>query len=117
MSVLRKIQKRKEARKKRSRHKILRGERPRVAVFRSLNNIYAQLIDDNEQITIASFSSKQLEKAAGDKKSIARQVGKELAKLAQDKGIKEAIFDRSGYLYHGRVKELAEGLREGGLNL
>lgn len=89
---------------------------PRVSVFRSLNNIYAQLIDDAAQATITSCSSLEI-KASGDKKAQAHAVGLELAKRIKDKGIEAAKFDRGRYLYHGRLAALAEGLREGGLKI
>lgn len=103
------------------RHKRVRNhivgtaERPRLNVFRSLNNIYAQLIDDAAGVTLASASSLELKDTYGGNKDAAREVGKLVAQKALDKGIKEVIFDRGGYLYHGRVAELAEGAREGGL--
>ena len=94
---------------------------PRVSVFRSLNQIYAQLIDDKQQHTLVSCSSLELSKGkkklSGDKKEIAHAVGVELAKRSVKKGIEKAVFDRGCYLYHGRVKSLAEGLREGGLKI
>lgn len=90
---------------------------PRVSIFRSLNHIYAQVIDDQAQATLLSCSSLELQNKSGDKKAIAFGVGKELAKRAQAKGIEAAIFDRGGFLYHGRVKALADGLREGGLKI
>ena len=93
-----------------------RGEKPRIAVFRSLANIYAQIIDDSTQKTLVSFSSLNLKKAKGDKKEVAKLVGLELGKLAAEKAIKEVFFDRGRYKYHGRVKALADGLREAGLN-
>lgn len=90
---------------------------PRVSVFRSLNHIYAQIIDDAAGTTLVSSSSLELKKRSGDKKAVARLVGLELAEKAKDKGIKAALFDRGRFLYHGRVKSLAEGLREGGLTI
>lgn len=89
----------------------------RVSVFRSLNHIYAQIIDDSAGKTIASCSSIDLKKASGDKKAVAHIVGLELAKKAKEQGITAAVFDRGSFLYHGRVKSLAEGLREGGLKI
>jgi large subunit ribosomal protein L18 len=92
------------------------GECPRLNVFRSANNIYAQIIDDVKGVTIAAASS--LDKdfgGSGGNKEAARKVGSVLAKRAVEKGITKVVFDRGGYLYHGRVKELAEGAREGGL--
>lgn len=107
-------------RKKRIRGKISgTAQRPRLAIFRSANNIYAQMVDDTQQKTIlvASTVDKELKgklKNAANSEA-AKAVGKLLAEKAKKKGIKEVIFDRSGYLYHGRVKALAEGAREAGL--
>ena len=89
----------------------------RVSVFRSLNNIYAQVIDDNAQKTLVSCSSMEMKNVEGDKKAVARAVGLELAKRARDKNITAVVFDRGPFLFHGRVKSLAEGLREGGLHV
>ena len=90
--------------------------RPRLNVFRSTKHIYAQLIDDVAGVTLASASSmeKGFEGFGGNKEA-AKKVGMAIARNAQEKGISEIVFDRSGYIYHGRVKELAEGAREGGL--
>ena len=90
--------------------------RPRLNVFRSAKHIYAQLIDDVAGVTLASASSmeKGFEGFGGNKEA-AKTVGMGIAQKAQEKGISEIVFDRSGYIYHGRVKELAEGAREGGL--
>jgi large subunit ribosomal protein L18 len=77
--------------------------------------VYAQIIDDAQQKTLASFSSLNLKKVTGDKKAVAKMVGMELGKLAVAKNIGDVFFDRGQYLYHGRVKALAEGLREAGL--
>ncbi len=90
-------------------------ECPRLNVFRSAKNIYAQLIDDVNGVTLASASSLTLEGNGGNKEA-AREVGKLIAKNAAAAGITDCVFDRGGYLYHGRVQELAEGAREGGLN-
>ena len=91
-------------------------ERPRLSVYRSNANIYAQIIDDVKGITLVSASTldKEFEGAAGNKEA-ARKVGKMVAERAKAKGIDTVVFDRSGYIYHGRVAELAEGAREGGL--
>ena len=88
--------------------------RPRLSVFRSNKAIYAQIIDDANGHTLASFSSRELgeSKATVD---ISKNVGITLAQKALEKGIKEIVFDRGGYLYHGKVKALADGAREGGL--
>ncbi|MFC1841698.1 50S ribosomal protein L18 [Candidatus Dependentiae bacterium] len=109
--------------KNRSKRRALRVKRkiktelPRVSVFRSLRYIYAQIIDDSAHTTLTSCSSLELKGLKGDKRAIATAVGKELAKRAQEKGVKEVVFDRGRFLYHGRVKALAEGLREGGLKI
>ena len=104
------------------RHKRVRGkvsgtpERPRLNVFRSNSNIYAQIIDDVNGVTLVSASS--LEKdfhVDGTKSDAAKQVGVNVAERAKAKGIETVVFDRGGYIYHGRVKALAEGAREGGL--
>ena len=91
--------------------------KPRLSVFRSNKQIYAQLIDDVSGNTIVSSSSaeKEISKTKGNKTETASLVGKKLAEKAVSKGIKQVSFDRSGYLYHGRVKSLADGAREGGL--
>lgn len=89
-------------------------ERPRLVVHRSLKNIGAQLVDDVEGRTIAGVSSVSL-RGQGTKIEQARATGKQLAELARERGITRIVFDRGGYLYHGRVKALAEGAREGGL--
>lgn len=87
--------------------------RPRLSVYRSLKGIYAQLIDDSSGTVIVSTSSLKEKNGAGVE--AAKKVGMELAKLAKQKKVEACVFDRSGYLYHGRVKALAEGAREGGL--
>jgi large subunit ribosomal protein L18 len=90
--------------------------RPRLNVFRSLSNIYAQVIDDVNGVTLASASSLEKDFADyGGNKEAARKIGKLVAQRAIEKGIKTVVFDRGGYLYHGRVQEFAEGAREGGL--
>jgi large subunit ribosomal protein L18 len=94
-------------------------EKPRLNIYRSLNNIYAQIIDDTKGITIVSAST--LDKEVKDKlnstgnKEAAKFVGKLIGKKAVEKGIDQVVFDRGGYVYHGRVKELADGARESGL--
>jgi large subunit ribosomal protein L18 len=108
-----------EARARRKRR--IRGRisgtaaRPRVSVFRSNRAIYAQLVDDATAATIVSARSGEVDAAGLKKAEIAKKVGELLAQRAKDKGIESVVFDRSGYLYHGRVKALAEGAREGGL--
>ncbi|MCB9425548.1 MAG: 50S ribosomal protein L18 [Flavobacteriales bacterium] len=91
---------------------------PRLTVFRSNKEIYAQIVDDVTGVTLLSASSrdKELSKAKGTKVEIAAQVGEAIAKKAVEAGLSSIVFDRSGYLYHGRVKSLAEGARKGGLN-
>ncbi len=105
------------------RHKRVRknisgtAERPRLNVFRSLNHIYAQIIDDTKGVTLVSASS--MDKAfqgKGGNVEAAKAVGKMVAERALEKGIKTVVFDRGGYIYHGRVAALAEGAREGGLD-
>ena len=104
------------------RHRRVRGrlsgtaERPRLAVFRSNTGIYAQLVDDLEGRTLASASWLGLPKSfKGTKQEQAAEVGKRLAAAAKKAGIERVVFDRGGYLYHGRVKALADAAREGGL--
>ena len=92
------------------------AERPRIAIFRSNLGIYAQLVDDAEGKTLTSVGWKQLPKSfKGTKTDQAREVGKLLADRAKKAGYESVVFDRAGYLYHGRVKALADGAREGGL--
>jgi large subunit ribosomal protein L18 len=104
------------------RHRRVRGkvagtaERPRLAVFRSNRGIFAQLVDDEAGRTLAAASWLGLEKGfKGDKTEQATEVGKALAAAAKQAGVERCVFDRGGYLYHGRVKALADGAREGGL--
>lgn len=91
------------------------AERPRLSVFRSNKAIYAQLINDVEGKTLASFSSIQLDDNKGTKTEVAKKVGTALANAAKEAGIEHVVFDRGGYLFHGRVAALAAGAREGGL--
>ena len=98
------------------------SERPRLVVFRSLNNIYAQLIDDINHKTICTVSTlnKEVKEELKDKTtkvSDSKVVGKVIAAKAKEKNISKVVFDRNGYLYHGRVKAVADGAREGGLEL
>ena len=93
--------------------------RPRLSVFRSAKNIYAQVIDDENGVTLAAASSLEGEKGAkpkGSDKDAAARVGALVAQRAIEKGVKDVVFDRGGYLYHGRVKALADAAREAGLN-
>ena len=91
------------------------SDRPRLTVFRSLKYIYAQLIDDNAGTTIVSASSLKGFSGSKDSSETAKEVGRLIGKLASEKNIQKVVFDRSGYLYHGRIKALAEGARESGL--
>lgn len=86
---------------------------PRLSVFRSNKAIYAQLIDDNKGVTLLAATSQG--QTSGNKSEQAAAVGKEIAEKAKANGIEKVVFDRNGYLYHGRVKQLADGAREGGL--
>ncbi len=104
------------------RHRRVRGKisgtstRPRLNVFRSNTNIYAQIIDDVTATTLVSASSNDKGfSATGTKTEVAKAVGEAIAKKAKDKGIEDVVFDRGGYVYHGRVQALAEGARSGGL--
>lgn len=105
-----------------NRHRRVRGkvsgtaQRPRLNVFRSSKNIYAQVIDDVAGVTLAAASTLDKEFTGnGGNKEAAHKIGELIAKRAIEKGITEVVFDRGGYIFHGRVKELAEGAREGGL--
>ena len=95
------------------------SERPRMTVFRSNKSIYAQIINDKEEKTLVSASStdKDLKLTSNNKTEVAKQVGVSIGSKALKAGIKSVSFDRNGYLYHGRVKSLADGAREAGLNL
>lgn len=97
------------------------AERPRLCIFKSNKHIYLQLINDRESVTLLSVSTQtaDLQKTLKDKESVeaAKIVGKTIAEAAKDKGITKAVYDRSGYKYHGIVKAAAEGAREGGLDL
>ena len=104
------------------RHRRVRGKisgtaaRPRLSVFRSAKHIYAQIIDDVNGVTIVSASSMDKEfEGLGSNKEAAKKVGEAVAKKALEKGVEEVVFDRSGYIYHGRIQALADGAREGGL--
>lgn len=102
-------------RHRRIRAKILgTGQTPRLSVFRSNKHIYAQLINDSKGLVLASASDKEL-KAKGKKIDVSKLVGELIAKKAKDLKINKAVFDRGGFKYHGRVKNLAEGAREAGL--
>ena len=94
------------------------GERPRLALYRSLNHIYAQVVDDQlgQTIVSASTTEKELRGSTGGNIDAARRIGKAIAERALEKGISSVVFDRGGYLYHGRIKALTEAAREAGLN-
>ncbi len=108
-------------RARRARRKVLgTSDRPRLAVSRSLKNVYVQLIDDVAGATLLGISSSHpdirvMKKDDGGKTAVSKTVGKLVAEKAKDKGISKVVFDRSGFLYHGRVKAVADGAREGGL--
>lgn len=117
MTEIRKKTLRANRRTLRNRSRLTTGEtRVRISAFRSHRHIYAQVIDDIAQKTIASCSSLVIKDLTGDKSAVARAVGLELARRAKEVGVGSVVFDRGSCLYHGRIKELAEGLREGGLN-
>ena len=88
---------------------------PRLSIYRSNADIYAQLINDEAEHTLLSMTSRKIDKAVGTKSDRARETGRKIAEAAVAAGIKQVVFDRNGFLYHGRVKALAEGAREGGL--
>ena len=104
------------ARRVRSRLKKLGAGRPRLSVHRSSKNIYAQVIDDARGVTLAHASTLEEKGQKGADKDAAAKVGALVAKRALDKGVKDVVFDRGSYLYHGRVKALADAAREAGLN-
>jgi large subunit ribosomal protein L18 len=105
-----------ERRHRRVRGKVVgTGARPRLAVFRSNRGVFAQLIDDSSGKTLAGASWVTVKGLTGNKTDQAREVGRKLAEAAKTVGVESVVFDRGGYLYHGRVKALAEGAREGGL--
>ena len=108
---------------RRKRHERLRlrisgsAERPRLSVFRSAKYIYAQVIDDTTGRTLAAASSRETDLGGDSKVEAARSVGRAVAERAKAAGVSAVVLDRGGYQYHGRVRSLAEGAREGGLNL
>lgn len=110
-------QEKRARRQKKIRSKIYgTKERPRLCVFRSLNHIYVQLIDDTESKVLLSVSDVNLKSAKKSAKlEIAKEIGKLIAKKALEKKIEKVVFDRAGFVFHGRIKALAEGAREGGL--
>jgi large subunit ribosomal protein L18 len=106
---------RRRAQRVRTRLKSVSSGRPRLSVFRSNKNISAQIIDDVQGVTLVAASSLE-GKAKGSDKDSAARIGKLIAERALEKGVKEVVFDRGGYIYHGRVKALADAAREAGLN-
>ncbi len=107
-------------RKKRVRKKVFgTTQRPRLSVFRSARHIYAQIIDDSQGLTLVAASSMEKNLRAGtepgDKKAVAIKIGKLIAGRAKEKGISTVVFDRGGFMYHGRIKALSDAAREGGL--
>ena len=106
-----------EKRRSRTRYKIASsGTRPRLSIFRSGKHIYAQVIDDRQAVTLASASTAEKEgKGKGYNVEAASDVGKKIAERAIKAGVKQVVFDRGGYIYHGRIKALADAAREGGL--
>jgi large subunit ribosomal protein L18 len=108
---------RRRAQRTRARLRKMGNGRPRLSVYRSSRHIYAQIIDDANGVTLAAAST--LEKdvdASGATVSAAQEVGRKVAERAKEKGLTEVVFDRGGYIYHGRIKALADAAREGGLN-
>ena len=108
----------KRSQRVRTRLRKLANGRPRLSVFRSSKNIYAQVIDDANGVTVAAASSLEAGKdgGKGSDKAAAERVGKLVAERALEKGVKDVVFDRGRYLYHGRIKALADAAREAGLN-
>ncbi len=114
--ALRKVEKRTKIKRRIRKNIFGTTEQPRLSVFRSNKQIYAQVIDDNNGVTLASSSSYNNKAAEGKSKSEAAViVGKDVAEKAIKAGVSKVVFDRNGYQYHGRVKSLADGAREGGL--
>ena len=116
------IKKKSRAQVRAKKHRRLRGHlsgtsaKPRLSVFRSNKHIYAQIIDDERGVTLVSASTLEASfEGIGSNKEAAKKVGMTIAQRAIEKGISEVVFDRGGYIYHGRVSELAAGAREGGL--
>jgi large subunit ribosomal protein L18 len=106
------------AERNRRRLRKVAGDRPRLSIFRSAKNIYAQIIDDAQGVTLAAASTlegSEAKKKGADREAAAR-IGALVAQRAIEKGVKDVVFDRGGYLYHGRVKALADAAREAGLN-
>jgi large subunit ribosomal protein L18 len=106
---------RRRSQRVRTRLKAVSSGRPRLSVFRSSKNIYAQVIDDAQGVTLVAASTLEAEDKGSNKDAAAR-VGKLIAERAIEKGVKQVVFDRGGYIYHGRIKALADAAREAGLN-
>ncbi len=106
----------KRAQRVRIRLRAVATGRPRLSVFRSSKNIYAQVIDDERGVTLAAASTLEADKSKGGDKDAAAKVGALIAQRAIEKGVKDVVFDRGSYLFHGRVKALADAAREAGLN-
>ena len=104
------------AERNRIRLRSVANGRPRLSVFRSSKNIYAQVIDDERGVTLAAASTLEGDKQEGSDRDAAARVGALVAQRAIEKGVKDVVFDRGGYIYHGRVKALADAAREAGLN-
>ncbi|MCP2670470.1 50S ribosomal protein L18 [Maricaulaceae bacterium EIL42A08] len=105
------------AQRNRSRLRKMGNGRPRLSVFRSSKHIYAQIIDDSNGVTLAAASTTEKDvKATGATVEAATEVGRKVAERAKEKGLTEVVFDRGGYIFHGRVKALADAAREGGLS-
>lgn len=117
MSVQKKIAAARIRRTQRVRKKTRNKVTPRVSIFKSANHMYAQLIDDSQQKTLASCSTLELKDVKGSKKEVAQAVGKEFAQRVLKAGIEEAVFDRGPFLFHGRVAALAQGIKDGGLRI
>ena len=114
--ALSKVEKRQKIKRRVRRNIFGTAEKPRLSVFRSNKEIYAQIIDDNSGVTLVSASSREKGvNAEGTKSEVSVAVGKALAEKAKAKGVETVVFDRNGFVYHGRIKALAEGAREGGL--
>ncbi len=104
------------AKRTRTRLKAVANGRPRLTVFRSSKNIYAQVIDDSKGVTLVAASTLEGELTGGADKDAAAKVGALIAQRAIEKGVKDVVFDRGSYIYHGRIKALADAAREAGLN-
>ena len=116
MSLREKIKAQRERRKRSIRIKIEgSSQRPRLTVYKSLKYVSAQIIDDSKGVTLVSASSQEKDLKSGKNVDIAKEIGKVLATRAKEKNISEVVFDRNGYIYHGKIKSLADGAREAGL--